>query len=226
MHGTDGSLEILVGHGLPARFERDARSSLPRFTLLLDAQVKADGREADVLVHDLSQEGLRIECAIDLDVGDAIDIDLSEQHRIRAHVMWHDGNVYGCRFDAPISAAALGAARLRSALPDRGGQTDDDAQESLARRLRRLRKQNGFSQGDLAERIGVSKPTVWAWEHGRARPQDARLKGIAEALGTTIEDLDGLPRTDNLAFLMAQYREQIAAHFNVAPAKVRILIEV
>lgn len=77
---------------------------------------------------------------------------------------------------------------------------------------------------DLAQRIGVSKPTVWAWKHGRARPREARLKEIAEALGTTIEDLDGLPGTDDLAFLMAQYRKQIATHFHVAPEKVKFVI--
>jgi DNA-binding XRE family transcriptional regulator len=115
--------------------------------------------------------------------------------------VWLDGNLYGCRIDAPISAAGSGAARLRSVPSEAPGEPrGDDAQETLARRFRRLRKQNGFSQGDLAERIGVSKPTVWAWEHGRARPQEARLKEIAEALGTTIEDLDGLPKTDDLAF--------------------------
>jgi transcriptional regulator with XRE-family HTH domain len=232
---------------LPARFQRDGRSGLPRFSLLLDAQVTADGDAVDVVVHNLSQGGMLVECDADLDIGDPIEIDLSADHRAQACVMWHNENFYGCRFDSPISAAVLGAARLRSAPRLRededdldasgagggdaeasdveGASLEGEAQESLARRLRRLRKQNGFSQGELAERIGVSKPTVWAWEHGRARPQEARLKGIADALGTTIDDLDGLPRTDNLAFLMAEYRDQIAAHFNVAPAKVKIVIE-
>lgn len=225
---------------LPARFERDARSSLPRFSLVLDTQVSAEGREADAVVHNLSQEGLLVECEIDLGIGDPIEIDLSSEHRVRARVMWHNESFYGCRFETPISAALLGAARLRAAprsyepreeddapsgSVEAGSDVDAEAQESLARRLRRLRKENGLSQGDLADRIGVSKPTVWAWEHGRARPQDTRLKGIADALGTTIEELDGLPRTDNLAFLMAQYRDQIAAHFHVTPAKVKIVIE-
>lgn len=226
--------------GLPARFERDARSSLPRFSLVLGTQVNAEGREADAVVHNLSQEGLLVECDIDLGVGDPIEIDLSAEHRVCARVIWHNESFYGCRFETPISAALLGAARLRAAPLSRdaaeedhappgsaeaGSAIDAEAQESLARRLRRLRKENGLSQGDLADRIGVSKPTVWAWEHGRARPQEARLKVIADALGTTIEELDGLPRTDNLAFLMAQYRDQIAAHFHVTPAKVKIVIE-
>lgn len=226
--------------GLPARFERDARSSLPRFSLVLGTQVNAEGREADAVVHNLSQEGLLVECDIDLGVGDPIEIDLSAEHRVCARVIWHNESFYGCRFETPISAALLGAARLRAAplshdaveedhapsgSAEAGSAVDAEAQESLARRLRRLRKENGLSQGDLADRIGVSKPTVWAWEHGRARPQDVRLKVIADALGTTIEELDGLPRTDNLAFLMAQYRDQIAAHFHVTPAKVKIVIE-
>jgi DNA-binding transcriptional regulator YiaG len=235
-HADEGGPMNWGNQSLPARFERDARSNLPRFSLLLDAQVRADGQEADVVVHNLSQGGLLVESDVELTVDDLIEIDLSEHERVRARVMWHSESFYGCRFETPISAAVLGAARLRAAplaaeeaeqedAADAASDTDDDAQESLARRLRRLRKQNGFSQGELAERIGVSKPTVWAWEHGRARPQDARLKGIAEALGTTVDELDGLPRTDNLAFLMAQYRDQIATHFNVAPAKVKIVIE-
>ena len=142
--------------------------------------------------------------------------------------MWLDGNLYGCRIDAPISAAGSGAARLRSVPSERGEAPGeprwDDAQESLARRFRRLRKQNGFSQGDLAERIGVSKPTVWAWEHGRARPQEARLKEIAEALGTTIEDLDRLAEDRQPRLYDGPVSRADRNVFPCAPEKVKIVI--
>lgn len=225
-------------HTLPARLDRADCSSPPRFSLLLDTQVIADGHSAEAYVHNLSQGGLLVEGDVELEVDDPIEIDLPMAPAVPARVVWRSDNFFGCRFETPISAAVLGAARLRAApvvsasepAPAPAQEEEGDAdgaggQESLARRLRRLRKQNGFSQGALAERIGVSKPTVWAWEHGRARPQDGRMKVIASALGTSIDELEGLPRNDDLAFVMTQYRDQIAAHFNVAPSKVRIVIE-
>ena len=63
--------------------------------------------------------------------------------------------------------------------------------EALAARLGRLRREAGLTLADVAAALGVSKPTVWAWEKGKARPLPERLGAIAAALGVEAE---GSPR--------------------------------
>ena len=41
---------------------------------------------------------------------------------------------------------------------------------NLADRIQRLRKSEGLSQEELAERIGVSRQTVSKWESGQSSP--------------------------------------------------------
>ena len=55
-----------------------------------------------------------------------------------------------------------------------------------AYRIRKL-----LTQEDLAERLGVSRSTVAAWETGRIYPQASRLMDLAKALGVTVEQLFG-----------------------------------
>lgn len=45
-----------------------------------------------------------------------------------------------------------------------------------------LRKKRGWTQGDLAERIGVEQPTVQRWETGAREPKFEQLFKIAEVL--------------------------------------------
>lgn len=56
-------------------------------------------------------------------------------------------------------------------------------------RINRLRREAGMTRADVALRLGVSKPTVWAREKGKARPLPERMAAIAEALGAAPEDL-------------------------------------
>ena len=142
--------------------------------------------------------------------------------------MEQQDNHFGCRCDAPLPSAALAAAELRSLiatglhLPSRaeGGPTISPT------RLQRLRKERGFTLAQVAAQLGVSKPTVWAWERGRARPIEERVDALAEALGVTRGELmaTGEPSLA-LRELLARSREQIAAAFGTRPENVRIMIE-
>ncbi len=51
--------------------------------------------------------------------------------------------------------------------------------QSLASRLRNLRKSMGLSQAGFAERVGVDQSNVSRWENG-ALPDDAHLRKLAE----------------------------------------------
>jgi transcriptional regulator with XRE-family HTH domain len=65
-----------------------------------------------------------------------------------------------------------------------------EAPETLAQRVRRLRRARGLSQEDLARLVGVSKTQVYLVEGGHTRnPQPSRLRRYAEALGVSLDYL-------------------------------------
>lgn len=49
-------------------------------------------------------------------------------------------------------------------------------------RLAAIRKQKGFTQATLAERLGVEQPTVQRWEKGKREPDLGQLIALARAL--------------------------------------------
>ncbi|MBT0667147.1 helix-turn-helix domain-containing protein [Novosphingobium profundi] len=190
------------------------------------------GSEAQVSIHNFSETGVLLETNVDLEIGETLEIALPEAGAIPARVVWSSGSLYGCGFLAPVPMAVLSAVTLRSAvqmqagvLPEPPSTESGVGGESLGERIHRLRKLRGLTQGELANRLGVSKPTVWAWEQGRARPIEERMAGIAEALGVASEDLRPDRFAPGLSELIARCREQIAAAVETAPEKVRIMIE-
>ena len=56
-------------------------------------------------------------------------------------------------------------------------------------RLKELRAERGWSQGDLAQALGVSRQTVNALETGRYDPSLPLAFRIARTFGLTIEDI-------------------------------------
>lgn len=52
-----------------------------------------------------------------------------------------------------------------------------------------LRSINGFSQEDVAERIGISRQAYAKWEKGETTPDIERCLKLAELYGTTIDAL-------------------------------------
>lgn len=59
----------------------------------------------------------------------------------------------------------------------------------LGARIAHLRKEQGITQVQLAETLGVSQQTITAYEVGRRRIQVSALPTIAQALGITVEAL-------------------------------------
>ena len=196
-----------------------------RRTLLLDAEsTPPSGKATQVLIHNLSATGLLIECEKTLTKGEAITIDLPETGATTALVVWSSGNLHGCAFDEPLGKAALSAAELRSAV-EGSTQIVPPEHEPLALRLQRLRAERGMSLSQLATLLGVSKPTVWAWEQGRSRPAEKRIAPLAEALGVDVSDLVPAVDTPALQDLLARSRARIAEAFGCTPDNVRIMIE-
>ena len=60
---------------------------------------------------------------------------------------------------------------------------------SVGERIISLRTASSLSQGQLAERMGVSRQAVSKWENGLSCPDPLRLIQLADALNTDVEYL-------------------------------------
>ena len=58
--------------------------------------------------------------------------------------------------------------------------------------LRKLRKEKGLTQAELAQKIGITQSVVAAYERNAKKPDMGRLPAIAKALGVTLEALYGI----------------------------------
>lgn len=61
----------------------------------------------------------------------------------------------------------------------------------FAETLARMRTEKGFSQEELAKRVGVTQAAIWQYENRLATPKIAIAISLANALGTTCEALMG-----------------------------------
>jgi len=59
----------------------------------------------------------------------------------------------------------------------------------IANRLLEFRKQNKFSQEELAEKIGISRQAVSKWECAESSPDLDNLVSLAELYGVTVDEL-------------------------------------
>lgn len=60
---------------------------------------------------------------------------------------------------------------------------------TLGERIAYYRKQAGYSQEALAERLGVSRQAISKWETGEATPDAERIIALAAALGISTDTL-------------------------------------
>lgn len=56
-------------------------------------------------------------------------------------------------------------------------------------RLKMYRKQSGFTQEDIAEKLGVSRQAVAKWERGETLPDIESCIALADIYGTTVDML-------------------------------------
>lgn len=84
----------------------------------------------------------------------------------------------------------------------------------LGLRVAELRKQQGITQVQLAEALGVSQQTMQGYEVGRRRIPVSALPTLARALGVSLEELMGEPVTKasrrGPAPKLAQHMERIS----------------
>ena len=61
--------------------------------------------------------------------------------------------------------------------------------DHIGRKIKELRKQNGMTQEDLAERLHVSFQAVSKWETGNAAPDLSQIVPLADLFGVTTDAL-------------------------------------
>lgn len=59
----------------------------------------------------------------------------------------------------------------------------------LSEKIYALRRKNGLSQEQLAEKIGVSRQAISKWEGGLSTPELDKLKALSECFQVTIDEL-------------------------------------
>lgn len=82
--------------------------------------------------------------------------------------------------------------------------------------IARRRKEQNWSQGDLAERLHVTDKAISKWETGRGLPSVDLLEPLAEALGLTVSELlsgreltpEELPRAAEVQVMESMERER------------------
>ncbi len=204
----------------------------PRRSLRLDTSGRLDdGAETNVTVHNLSAAGLLLETSLTLSLGENLTIDLPEAGAVDAVIVWRSERLYGCAFATALSSAALAAVQLRALPPaEPAVQPTLPVREpfgpGIGAKLNRLRRERGLTLADVASALGVSKPTVWAWEKGKARPLPDRIAAIAAALDVSPDELQEATVADaESQAVIEECRLRIAGAFNLSPTAVRIMLE-
>ncbi|HZU60726.1 MAG TPA: helix-turn-helix transcriptional regulator [Solirubrobacteraceae bacterium] len=111
-------------------------------------------------------------------------------------------------------------------------EEEGPAPVGLGERIRQLRKEVGWSQAELGEKIGTDSQRVSRYENGRITPSLDAIVRVAEAFNVSIDYLlvDGIPRRplhaaehnlgDRLSHLGELSEEDLAALLNVMDAMV------
>lgn len=217
------------------RAGEDQRSAPRRQLRLETSGFVAGAGEANVTIHNISSTGLLLETGLVLTEREQLALDLPEAGVVSATVVWRSERLYGCSFADAIGPAALAAAQLQGFAPGTTARplpqpvTAPAALpfgDGLGTRINRLRREAGLTLADVAAALGVSKPTVWAWEKGKARPLPERLDAIADALGVAPEQLAAKNAPRDIETVITECRQRIAEACGASPDAVRIMIEV
>lgn len=237
--------------------ENERRSEARRHLLFATTVRGADGADQPVLVRDISARGLLLETEEGATLDQIIAVGLPVAGDVEAHVIWQGDKLAGCRLDHHLSQATIDAVRAKGEAahaeqPE--AEEDEDAGEdaplprtaarTLAARLKQLRIARELTRAELAERSGISTPSIWAWETGRTVPRLGSLETLAKGLGVPVSELQigsappladvtapaqgeggGDLRVARLSELVAASKAQIAALAGTTSDRVKITIE-
>ena len=98
----------------------------------------------------------------------------------------------------------------------------------FGQKLKEVRKREGLSQEQLAERIGVSRQAITKWETGKGMPDIENMMILAEIFKTTLDDLvsQAMPQSaQNPAVYHSEtsYDIELKTHFDIMIGAARSL---
>ncbi len=150
-------------------------------------------------------------------------------------------------YDQPASSFAA-TAQNEALVTDNAEESEADGSfasghlpETLGALLRVLRSEADMTLDQVACAVGVTKPSVWAWENGRAKPTREKWHALAKTFGVAPQILASAAKAEGLnkaAFsltpfkgkdrsaVLAAGREMIARAYGVTPSAVRITVEI
>ena len=65
-----------------------------------------------------------------------------------------------------------------------------EPREVAVKTIRELREGKGWSQLELANRVGVTPSTVYNWERGKYEPRASQFRQIAEVFGVSMDAIE------------------------------------
>ena len=209
----------------------DERGGARRTLMLETSGSVASGEESNVIIHNVSATGMLLETTLDLAEGEMLEVELPQAGGVQARIVWASGILFGCAFQDVLSDAALSAIELKASTPlgpelGRPATRRQATGELFGQRLEKLRKEQGLTLAQVADRLSVSKPTVWAWEKGKARPVAERIPALAEVLGVDQNDLGSFNEPPGIGDLIQSSRQRIAEAYGTQADRVRIMIEI
>lgn len=87
----------------------------------------------------------------------------------------------------------------------------------MENRIRELRKKNGWSQAELAARLGISQSAIGMYEQGRREPDTRNLLRIARIFNVSVDYLIGASMLEG-QFDPAQIAHTVAGDLMEQPA--------
>lgn len=66
-----------------------------------------------------------------------------------------------------------------------------EVERMLSEKIYTLRRRNGLSQEQLAEKLGVSRQAVSKWEGGLSTPELDKLMALSQCFGVSLDELTG-----------------------------------
>ena len=88
--------------------------------------------------------------------------------------------------------------------------------------LREIRKANGLTQKQVADRLGITSQAVCRWENNRTEPDMYTVAKLALILGCTTDDLTG----HETAPLSADERELVSLYRKLPEGTKKIILMV
>jgi len=227
--------------------QKGRRRSARREMKLRARGAPGTGAAEDVLIRNLSTTGMLLEAGTKLAVGQKITIDLPQIGHALGEVVWAGEDLFGCAFDRPLSEAAVSAALLRSdpqSGSDEGRQTtaavNRATAQTLGERIRAIRLARRLSLVEFAQKMNVSRPTVWAWEAGKSTPRPRKRQQLLQVLEVNESELQGLARVPviaspggealseehSLKSVVEQAKATVAAAAGTTSDKVTLIVEI